>query len=398
MPMSSTIAPLSCQRDAFTLPPEDCYLNSAYMGPLSKAVQQAGMVALASRAVPTGITADDFFAPAEAVRSACAQLVGADAERVALVPTVAYGIATAVRNLSFEPGQSVVIPGEQFPSNVYSWRALATRGVELRVVPAPSVAEAQTAGCSLASLWNRRLLAAITESCAAVAVETVHWTDGTAFDLVAIGERARAVGAAFIVDGTQTVGARPLDVRSVQPDLLVVHSYKSMLSHYGLGFAYLGARFEGGSPLEESWLMRRGAEDFSRLVDYQDEYAAGMRRFDSSIRANAVLVQSLLVSAYQLVEWQPARIEAWCRAITRDFVTEVRGLGFTVADEDDRAANLFGLRAPAGLDLQALRRDLAARRIHVSIRGAAIRVSPHVYNDASDLARLADALRHAVRG
>ena len=341
--------------------------------------------------------ADDFFAPAEAVRSACAQLVRADPERVALVPTVAYGIATAVRNLAIEPGMTVVIPGEQFPSNVYSWRALVAQGVKLRVVAAPAPADAQAEGCSLASLWNRRLLEAITGDCAAVAIETVHWTDGTAFDLQAIGERARAVGAALIVDATQTAGARPLDVQALQPDMLVVHAYKSMLCHYGLGFAYFGSRFDDGTPLEESWLMRRGAADFSRLVDYQDDYAAGVRRFDSSIRANPVLVQSLLTGSRQLIGWQPARIEAWCHEITADFVARVRDMGFTVADDHERAANIFGLRAPAGLDQGELRGMLAARRIYVSIRGSAIRVSPHVYNDAGDLALLADALRGALR-
>jgi selenocysteine lyase/cysteine desulfurase len=367
------------------------------MGPLSRAVQKAGMEALARRAVPTGITADDFFAPAEAARRACAQLVEADPERIALLPTVAYGIATAVRNLGIEAGRTVVIPGEQFPSNVYSWRALTEQGVKLRVVAAPTADEARAEGCSRAALWNRRLLDAITGDCAAVAVETVHWTDGTAFDLQAIGERARAVGAAFIIDGTQTVGARPLDVSTLQPDMLVVHSYKAMLCHYGLGFAYLGSRFDGGRPLEESWLMRRGAEDFSRLVDYQDDYAPGMRRYDSSLRANPVLVQSLLTSARELIAWQPARIAAWCHAITADFVGQARDMGFTVADEAERAANIFGLRAPEGLDLGALRSELAARRIYVSIRGSAIRISPHVYNDEGDLGRLAAALR-ACRG
>lgn len=395
---SSGGTPLSCQRHAFSLPADVCYLNCAYMGPLSRAVQEAGADALDARAVPTGVTPDDFFSPAEAARNACAQLVNADAERIALVPTVAYGIATAVQNLAIASGQTVVMPGEQFPSNVYSWRGLVARGIELRVVPAPTPAEALAEGCSLAQLWNRRLLDAITGDCAAVAVETVHWTDGTAFDLQAIGERARTVGAAFIIDGTQTVGARPLDVSLVQPDMLVVHSYKAMLSHYGLGFAYLGGRFDTGRPLEESWLMRRGAEDFARLVDYQDDYAAGMRRYDSSIRANPVLVRSLLAAASELIRWQPARIEAYCYRIAAGFATQVRELGFAVADDPARAANIFGLRAPAGLDLNQVRAELAARKIFVSIRGDAIRVSPHVYNDEADLARLADALRRVVQG
>ena len=207
-----------------------------------------------------------------------------------------------------------------------------------------------------------------------------------------IGARARAVGAAFVVDGTQTVGTMPLDVAAVRPDALVVHSYKAMLCNYGLGFMVVGERFAAGSPVEESWLTRAGSENFARLVDYQDAYAPGARRFDSSIRANPVLIGMLEASCRLLLDWQPARIRAYLLGIEREFVGRVREMGFEVADEDERAANIFGVRMPAGIDVETCRAHLAAKRIHVSVRGNAVRVAPHVYNDRDDLARLADAL------
>jgi selenocysteine lyase/cysteine desulfurase len=48
---------------------------------------------------------------------------------------------------------------------------------------------------------------------AAVLISSIHWTDGTLFDLRKIGERCREVNALFIVDGTQSVGALPIDVK-----------------------------------------------------------------------------------------------------------------------------------------------------------------------------------------
>jgi selenocysteine lyase/cysteine desulfurase len=384
--------PLECQKALFSIPPDVTYLNSAYMGPLPVATQQAGADALAARAVPTGLGADDFFAPAEAARRLCAGLIGAQAEQIALIPTTSYAVAIAAKNLSLRAGQCVVLPQAQFPSNVLAWRRLVAAGVELRTVAEPTTADVAASGRSRAALWNERLLEAIDARCAVLAIEPAHWTDGTRFDLDALAQRARSVGAAVIVDATQFVGAMPIDVARIRPDLLVAHAYKSMLSHYGLGFAYLGPRFSDGVPLEESWLMRRGAEDFSRLVDYEDDYAAGMRRYDSSLRSNPVLIRSLVASATLLARWRPARVEAYCRRIADAFVPAVRALGYGVADPGDRAANLFGLVAPAGIDVEGLRARLAAQRIHVSVRGRAIRVSPHVYNDAHDFERLLGAL------
>ena len=389
---------LICQRDLFSIPPGHCYLNSAYMGPLARPVQQAGVDALARRAAPFLITAADFFEPAERTRALCARLVNADPERTAFVTTAAAGTAIVAKNLQPRAGQNVVLLADLFPSNVYPWRNWRASGVEMRSVAAPDAPwSSATPGGSRAARWNAALLAAIDANTALVAVEPAHWTDGTLFDLERIGRRCREVGAAFVVDGTQTVGAMPFDVPSIQPDALIVHSYKSMLCNYGLGFAVFSDRFGAGSPLEESWLMRAGSANFARLVDYEDAYAPGVRRFDTSLRANPGLISMLEAACSLLLEWQPQRVRDYLLGIERSAVQRLRALGFDVADEPERCANVFGIKLPPGLNAEACRAHLAQQQIHVSVRGSAVRVAPHVYNDAADLERLVDALAQLAR-
>ena len=134
------------------------------------------------------------------------------------------------------------------------------------------------ARCSLRSAaegrgreWNERLLDAIDSRTAIVALGHVHWTDGTKFELVAAGARAREVGAALVVDGTQSVGAMPFDVAAIQPDVLVCATYKWLMGPYSLGFAYLAPRFDEGEPLEETWIGRAGSDNFKDLVRYRDD-------------------------------------------------------------------------------------------------------------------------------
>jgi selenocysteine lyase/cysteine desulfurase len=392
---------LHCQRDQFTIDPNNeghIWLNSAYMGPLPLATQRAGAQALVARAFPVTITPKDFFSHAERVRLQLAKLVNTDAERIAFIPTVAYGMAIVAKNFAPKRGQNIVLLGEQFPSNVYPWRDWQDEGVELRTVVAPEApwSRHMSGQTSRAQDWNEAILNAIDANTAMVSIEQAHWTDGTLFDLARIGARAREVSALFVIDATQTVGAMPFDCEAIQPDALIVHSYKSMLSNYGLGFAVFSEKFANAKPLEESWLMREGSDNFARLVDYQDRYDRGMRRFDTSLRANRSLISMLGASVDCLLEWQPARIREYLLGIERSFVERVRALGFEVADEEDRAANIFGLRMRQGLDVEACRAMLAERKIHVSVRGSAIRISPHVYNDERDLAKLAEALEHLV--
>ena len=94
----------------------------------------------------------------------------------------------------------------------------------------------------------------------------------------------------------------------------------------------------------------------------------------------------------QVLEWQPTRIQDYCAALTGELMAHLDALGYRVEDAAYRGAHLFGLRAPAGADIVAIGERLRARKVHVSLRGSAIRVAPHVYNDRRDVEALLDAL------
>jgi len=379
---------LSCQKSAFSLPDDEHYLNCAYMSPISVAVEAAGVTGVARKRVPSRIATSDFFTQSDRARALFARLVNApDPSRVAIIPAASYGLAIAARNLPAGAGQNIVVTHEQFPANVHGWRRLARdRGVEIRTVAPPDVVEGRGRG------WNERLLDAIDASTAIVALGHVHWTDGTKFDLEAIGRRAREVGAALVIDGTQSVGAMPFDVQAIQPDALVCATYKWLMGPYSMGFAYLGPRFDAGEPLEETWIGRAGSENFKELVNYRDDYQPGAMRYDVGERTNFALMPMAIAALEQVLDWQPARVQAYCAALTADLFAEVRARGYTVEASEYRGAHLFGLRAPAGTDITAVGERLRARNVLVSLRGSALRISPHVYNDARDVAALIDAL------
>jgi len=379
---------LTCQKAQFSLPDDEHYLNCAYMSPLSQAVEAAGVAGVRRKRVPSRLTPTDFFTEADRARQLFATLVQAEASRIAIVPSASYGLAIAARNLPVERGQRIVVTHEQFPSNVHPWRRVAAeRGADLRVVAAPEGSHARGRD------WNVRLLEQIVPGTAVVALGHVHWTDGTRFDLEAIGARARDVGAALVVDGTQSIGALPFSVGTVQPDLLVTAAYKWLMGPYSLGFTYLGPRFDDGVPLEETWIGRAGSEQFKDLVNYRDDYQPGAVRYDVGERSNFALMPMAIAALEQLLAWTPEAIQDYTHQLTAPLVDEVRALGYTVEDEGYRGGHLVGLRVPAGIDLLAVADRLRERRVHVSLRGSAIRVSPHLYNDAADIDALVDALR-----
>ena len=383
---------LECQRERFSLPDGTHYLNGAYMSPLLRAVEEAGIRGMRKKRFPVDITPADFFAGADTARALFGSLIHAtDPQRVAILPAVSYGIAAAARNTPVEAGQNLVLAEGQFPSNALIWRRLGReRGAEVRTIAAPD----RTRGRSRE--WTARVLDAIDGRTAAVALAPVHWTDGTRFDLAAIGARAREHGAAFVIDGTQAVGAMPFDIRESGADALICAAYKWLLGPYSLAFGWFGPRYDHGTPLEEAWLARADSDDFRNLVRYRDDYRPAAARYDVGGRSNFILMPMAIAALQQLLEWGAPEIEGYCRRLTADLFDSLGELGFEADDEDGRAAHIFGLRAPVGLDNATLKAELDRRAIYVSLRGSAVRVSPNVYNSPDDIAALRTALAEAV--
>jgi selenocysteine lyase/cysteine desulfurase len=372
---------LSSKKEEFSLPPDYHYLNCAYMSPLSKRTQAAGEAGIRREAVPADVRAEDFFSGCDRARELFARLVGApDPQCVAIIPAASYGLATAALNIPLRAGQSVVTVHQQFPSNVHIWRrACESAGAEFRVVLPPD------GGADRTHAWNEAILEAIDGDTAVVALGPVHWTDGTPFELGEIADRTREVSAAFVVDGTQAIGAMPFDFQRIQPDALICAAYKWLTGPYSIGAAYFGPRFEDGVPLEEHWLGKEGSQDFSRLVDQAAPYRPGAVRYDMGEAANFTLLPMFIAALEQLLEWDVSAIQDYCCQLTRQLL---RGLPAENHDGQHRVGHLVGLQVPSQIDLAGLRARLRDQKVFVSVRGSMIRVSPHVYNDADDIEAL----------
>lgn len=376
---------LPSQRQLFDLPREVAYLNCAYMSPLLRRAVEAGQEAMARKARPWTITPDDFFGDSERARGLFAALIGAAADDVAIVPSASYGLAVAARNLPLGEGRRVLVLPEQFPSNVYTWRvAAAEAGASVVTVAEPADGDLTLAVLDL-----------LDERVAVAALPHCRWTDGALLDLERLGHRCREVGAALVIDATQSLGALPLDVEAIRPDFMVSAGYKWLLGPYSLGYLYVAPAHQGGRPLEENWIARAGSEDFARLIDYQDRYQPGARRFDVGERSNVALLPASIVGLEQLLEWTVPAIARTLAARTGAIAERARAAGLIPTPEERRPGHYLGVRFPDEPP-RGLLAELAARDVHLSLRGTSLRVTPHLYNDDLDVERLFEALREIL--
>jgi selenocysteine lyase/cysteine desulfurase len=379
---------LTCKHAKFTLTPNVTYLNCAYMSPLLKEVEKAGIRGIRTKRRPFAITPEDFFLESDQLRKEFARTINAsEPSRIVIIPSASYGLANVAANLNLTKGKEIIVAGEQFPSNIYPWHSLCEKtGATVKAVAPPDTPEQR------GMKWNEAVLNAITESTAAVAIANFHWADGTRFDLQAIRKRTREVGALLIVDGTQSVGAFPFDVATILPDALVCAGYKWLMGPYSIGLAYYGPAFDNGTPIEHNWINRKNSEDFTRLVNYEEQYQDGALRYEVGEHSNFILVPMLLKAVQQINRWNPQAIQEYCKQITEEPILRLIEHGYQIEDEAWRGSHLFGIRLPQGREIGALKQKLAERKIFVSVRGNAIRVSPNVYNRKEDLEKFVRVL------
>lgn len=371
------------QKALFSIPDDITYLNCANMSPLMKEVERAGMQAIQQRQRPWTITADQWFSPAEELRSLFAGLIGAGKDQVALIPSVSYGIAIAKKNIKLSPSQKIVVLDQEYPSNIYAWRELSAESGAAMVTVKREGDES----------WTEAVLKAIDTSTGLVAICNCHWTDGSLIRLDQISRKIKEVNARLVIDASQSLGAYPLDVARIQPDFLVTVGYKWLMGPYNLGYLYADPRYlQEGDPIEHSWMVKAGSDDFTRLVDYTEAYKPGARRFDAGEFASFIHIPMATAALAQITAWGISSIRGTLSGLTDAIASRAQELGLTVPPGESRAGHMIGIRF-GGDKIDGLRKELTENKIYISFRGSSMRIAPHLYNDEQDVERLFEVLK-----
>ena len=376
------------QKTLFRLDESTTYLNGAFMSPQLNSVTKIGVDQLLRKCTPNTMQVDDFFEPRNKLKQAFSKLIGADDfNSIAIIPSVSYGTASVAKNINLERGEEIVVCEGQFPSHIYCWKNLADKnGGKLIEVESPPLKE------NRARIWNERILNAINSKTKVVAITQVHWADGTLFDLKEIRKRTRDVGAKMIIDGTQSIGAFPFSIAEIQPDALICAGYKWLMGPYGMGVAYFDQSFWDGEPIEHNWINRFKSEDFTNLTTYQSAYQPGAERFSVGESSNLIFTHMLTRSIDQAIAWGANHIQEYCGHLIDEGIPILRSNGCFVEEQEGRGNHLFGVYLPPNLDISTIKKRLMDRKIFVSYRGDAIRVSPHVYNSKEEFEKFVDSV------
>jgi selenocysteine lyase/cysteine desulfurase len=380
---------LPSQRALFDIPREICFLNAASWSPLPLATQEAGREAVARKGRPWLIDQAFHSEQYERARRAAARLIKAKPEDVALISSVAYGVATAAKVLPVPAGSRVLVLEDDHSSPVLEWTSRSQAAdFAVETVRRPGNGD-----------WTEALLTAIERPGAspvgAASFSTVHWSDSGAIDLARVAPALRARGAALIVDATQSAGVMPLDVGALDPDFVVFPTYKWLLGPYGRAFLYVAKRHQAGIPLEQTGHGRRAVKAEQDTYFADTRYLGDARRFDMGERDHFISMEMASMGIELVTEWGNAAIAQRLAMLIGRLADGLGTADVSLPQTRLRAPHILSVSFPRGMP-DKLIDGLAAQSIFVARRIGRLRISPHVYNDEADIDRFVQAFRRLL--
>jgi selenocysteine lyase/cysteine desulfurase len=366
------------------------WLNTAHQGPLPRSAVAATQHAAHLKAAPHLLRDEDFSEVPERLRGLLADLVGGSPEQIVLGNSTSYGLHLVANGLDWQAGDEVLTIDGDYPATVLPWRRLEPLGVQVRALQPAGDRQAPgllTPGQLAAEIGSRTRLVAVT------------WVDsftGRALDLDGLGEVCRRAGVLLIVNASQALGARPLDVATTPVDAVVSCGYKWLCGPYGTGFAWLDQLLLGRlRPQQAYWLAMQAGRGLDQMRGTEVRDDLGVRAFD--VFCPAAFASTLpWIAALQVFinAGVPAIAEHDQHLVDRLLAGLDPGQYDLISPRTGPARSTLVVLARRDGTAAARHRQLTEAGVDTAYREGNLRLSIHLFNTAAEIDR-ALSLLHA---
>jgi selenocysteine lyase/cysteine desulfurase len=360
------------------------YLDHAAVAPLPRRSGDAMRAWVLDQETNGVINWPDWAEKVENIRQLAADLLNADRGEIAFVGSTTQGIGLVAEGFPWRRGESVVIPAEEYPSNIYPWMNLADRGVTVRLVPSRA-----------GRIWPEDLVEAMDHTTRVLAISHVEFASGFRNDLDVLVEICKPRGIALCVDAIQGFGALAIDVRRTPIDFLAADGHKWLLGPEGAGLLYV--RRDWIDRLRATGVGWHSVVGSYNAPEIEFRLKPGAERWEGG-SFNMAGLQALGASLGLLREIGLNLVSR--RVLDSAFaVRELAARAGWRVTGSSRLEDCAGIVAiehdvePAEQAAHTLRQ----RGIAVCARRGKLRISPHIYNNNDDLERLFEALVNCPR-
>jgi selenocysteine lyase/cysteine desulfurase len=354
------------------------WLNTAHQGPLPRPAVEMAVRAAALKAAPHRIGDADFSEVPERLRALLARLVGSSPEQIVLGNSTSYGLHLVANGLDWQDGDEVLVIEGDYPATILPWQRLDRLGVRVR--PLRPAGDLLSAAELTAAIGPRTRLLAVT------------WVDsftGRTLDLHELGAVCRQAGVLFVVNASQALGARPLDVSATPVDAVVACGYKWLCGPYGTGFAWLHPDLlDRLRPQQAYWLAMQAGRGLDQMRETSVRDDLGVRAFDVFCPAGFATTLPWIASLELFLGTGIGTIADWDQRLVDRLLAGIDPERYRLISPASGPARstLVVLSAVDGSSDQRHRR-LSEAGIDIAYREGNLRVSVHLFNEPAEVDR-----------
>ncbi len=362
------------------------YLNAANVCPASLPVLDRHQHFLRDfEADPSFQNRAKFGPLREKVRAKAAQFFGVTADEIAFTRNTSEASNTVVHGVNLKAGDEVVLVEDNHPSNLDSWKNHAKRiGFTLKIVPATQLIDSSDA-------LAHKVIAAFSAKTKVVSVTHVTSTTGVVYPVAQIVKAAAERGIWSHLDGAQSGGMLPVDLRRIGCDSYATSSHKWLMGPLEAGVLYVASARQ-----KEIWPSIVS-------VGYSEDGKGGARFLEAyGQRDDARLVALEATFDFLMMAGMPA-VEARIKQLTTHLMTELAknpNVELRTNRKDGLYCGVVKADLPRVADLsfpdaKPYQEQGMAFSVTPSGPMRGIRVSPHIYNSIAQMDAVVEAFRKA---
>ncbi len=374
----------------FTLVNGKTWLNCAHQGPLPEAAAAEALEAVSWKQQPYELTTERFSEVPQRVKQALGRLIGVAPEEIILGNSASYGMHLLANGLPLKTGDEVLLVEGDFPSVSLPWLALERHGVTIRHI--------EPAGKALTA---EELQTHLTTATKVFCTTWVHSFRGHTLDLNVFGDICRSHGVTFVVNTSQGIGARPLNVSETPVDAITNVGFKWLCGPYGTGFCWMRpSLLESLEYNQAYWLSMLTADDLSG-ASYARNFPTdlGARKYDVFGTANFFNFKPWAASLEYLLDLGIERAEAHDQSLVSRFVDGIDTEHYDILSPKTGASRstLIMLTHREANRNTEIYRSLLDAGVYGALRHGSLRISPHVHNTAADIDRALETFNRFAR-
>lgn len=361
------------------------WINCAHQGALPLVAAAEAREAIEWKLAPYKLTTERFSGVPRRLKEVLARLIGASSNDIILANSASYSLHLLANSVPLKSGDEVLLVEGDFPSNILPWLGLKQKGINITIIrPERHV------------IQPHELAASINKSTKVLCTSWAHSFSGHMTDIGKLGEICRDNQTSFIVNGSQALGARPIDVSKLPVDAVVSVGWKWLCGPYGTGFSWVRPELRESLVYNQSyWLSLQTADDLGKNTGLPEVKSdLGARKYDLFATANFFNFKPWTASIEYLLDCGIEKIHDHDQRLVSRFVDGLDRSQYDLISPEDgpsRSTLIFISHKDRNLNAEIYQK-LKESGIDIAFRGGSMRFAPHLYNTIEHIDRALEVL------